>query len=125
MKITVPASQVQPVVSKFFYLAWKASFVVGMGILQDRPNATEQEVFIHIIRSADYAMPVHGVNNRTSADYVFGRMMKLDISVSRNGEDYDLEVSDSPANPSYNSWAGTFSNPAAILSAAVLESIKN
>lgn len=123
MKITVPASQVESIVSKFFYLAWKASKVMGMGFLQDRPAATEQEVFSNVIRSGDYALPIHGSNNRSYADYVFGRMMKLGISVTRNGEDYDLEVSDGPAKPDYNSWSGVYSSPAAILSAA-LQSIK-
>jgi hypothetical protein len=120
MKITVPASQAQSIVSKFFYLAWSASKVMGMGFLQDRHAATEQEVFSNVIRSGDYVLPVHGGNNRTYADYVFGRMMKLGISVTRNGEDCDLEVSDSPAKPDYNSWSGTYNSPADILDAAVI-----
>lgn len=91
-----------------------------MGFLQDRPDFTEQEVFSNVIRSGDYALPIHGGNNRTYADYVFGRMMKLGINVTRNGEDYDLEVSDNPAKPDYNSWASTYNSPADVLDAALI-----
>ncbi len=120
MKVTVPANQVDAVVSKFFYLAWKASKVLGMGIFQDRPNASEKEVFHNVIGSGDYAMPIHGAHNRTYADYVFGRMMKVGIKVAADGENYTLEVSDDAARPDYQSWYSTYNTAADILTAAML-----
>ena len=119
MKITIPQSEVDKVVSKFFYLAWKASSVLGMGFLQDRPSATEKDVFNNVIGSGDYAMPIHGAGNRTYADYVFGRMMKVGIKVVPNGESFDLEVSDDPARIDYQSWARTYKTAADVLKAAI------
>jgi hypothetical protein len=66
-------------------LAWDESTVNGMGFLQDRGVQTEDAVWKAVKGRRDYgglgveADEEDGEYRKVSADYVFGRMMKLTI----------------------------------------------
>ena len=85
------------------WLAWKASQIVGMGIFQDNPTATKDD----IVRVTHRGNEVH-------ADYVFGRMMKTRFRV-RDGV---LSSNDYPPRPDYQSWALNYPTFEALLDAA-------
>lgn len=93
MKIAVfDPSKVVDVVRRGFFLAYKASVPVGLGHLHERDNTTESEVWDCV--KSEMCCP--------SADYVFGRMMKI-------GCEYDpaagtIEVMDRQPRGDYQSW---------------------
>lgn len=68
----------QKVVKRAMYLAWKASPVLGMGVFQDRPAATEDEVW------ACVGKPTRRDPLSYTSDYIFGRMMKCRLDAVGN-----------------------------------------
>lgn len=108
----------QKVAKRFFYLAYLASGVFGMGMLQARENATEDEVYNNIRTRGDYPrIPGDVIEDRPSADYVFGRMMKVSCTIKEDG----IEISESKLDPSYQSWATTYKTRLRLLEKAISE----
>jgi hypothetical protein len=104
------------VAKEAMWLAWQASGVVGLGILQDKPDAMRDEVIKQTFRpQSDYAkqnnLPLEG-----SADYVFGRMMKTHFRIRDNAVEYG---SGTPRGD-YQSWAYTYKTYDALMDAAEL-----
>lgn len=99
----------EKVAKRAIYLAWKASSVEGMGFLRDNPEATEDDVWNNVFNSSDY--PGDSKDPRTegskliiSADYVFGRMMKLLLVIVEDGVEYRDDV----LRMEYESWHVSF-----------------
>ena len=88
MKIDAALTDMPLVVEEMFWLAYQASHVVGMGIMQSRNDATKAEI----------VLAVHAGH----ADYVFGRQMKLMLRLSADGK--QLEVPDAVPVFDYQSW---------------------
>jgi len=67
-----------------FFLAYEAcGGTTGMGFMQSNPDATADEVFENICNHGDYSGIGADIDDsRLSADYVFGRMMKLSVEIS-------------------------------------------
>jgi hypothetical protein len=64
---------------RMFYLLWQAcGGPRGMGILQNRPDATEDDVWYNIQTAGDYPIKT---GKDLYADYVFGRMMKFGCKI--------------------------------------------
>jgi hypothetical protein len=73
-------------VKRAFFLAYCESKVVGLGRLQERADATEEDVWVNINLKNDYLEGIEAlvmlgekVSSSDRADYVFGRQMKLEI----------------------------------------------
>lgn len=102
------------VAQEAMWLAWQASGVVGMGVLQDKPGAQRAEVIAHTFRpQSEYAkkndLPLEG-----SADYVFGRMMKTHFRIKDNV----LSYSDGEPRGDYQSWSYKYRTYDALIDAA-------
>lgn len=118
MKINFKTSVAELVVKRSFYLAWKAcGHPVGMGVFQDRPNATEDDVWKNILSSGDYSVNLGSFPGNVSGDYVFGRMMKLNILC---GEDW-IEIPDSLPAPDYQGWSYQYLTYKALVDKAIEE----
>lgn len=97
------------------YLAWKAcGGPIGMGVFQDEPEATENDVWENILSAGDYLYKSPTPSTRISADYVFGRMMKLRMDI---GDTY-IDVPDSTPRPDYQAWCHTYPTYASLIEAA-------
>lgn len=102
-------------VKDIFYTAWLAcGSPRGMGVLQDNPGASREEVWECVRDSKDYAMTT---NTKTSwkADYVFGRMMKFTVELD---EDKVVVSGSAEPTPSYQSWCKTYPTYQALCQAA-------
>ena len=93
MRIKAALDDMPLVVEEMFWLAYKASQVIGMGYMQARDEATKAEVMSSTAAIA---------GNAYYADYVFGRMMKLMLRLSADGK--QLEVPDTVPMFDYQSW---------------------
>jgi len=87
-RITIPHHDPLALAKRMYWLAWQACGApYGMGILQDKPDATEEDVWQGVIGAGDYVGDLRNArtNDRgelyTNADYVFGRMMKFGLAV--------------------------------------------
>ncbi len=87
------------VVKESFWLAWKAcGDPLGMGVYQDRPNATKDDIWAQTF--PDY----HGSQTEAYGDYVFGRMMKLSLK----WDDTSIDIGNLGTNIEYQSWARVY-----------------
>ena len=100
------------VANRAVYLAWKASQVLGMGILQDSGDLPEDEVLEHVGRGADNASPTK--INSIYCDYVFGRMMKLSLYIRPD----HILYGDGKISGDYQSWCWKYPTYESLLSAA-------
>ncbi|MGV8151871.1 MAG: hypothetical protein ACP5OG_02225 [Candidatus Nanoarchaeia archaeon] len=108
------------IVKKMFYLAWNACRTPkGMGILQDNPCASEEDVWKNICNSEDYNGMGKNCNvslnqtgqNMVHADYVFGRMMKLTLSWNSKDNTIKLqEATENYPNLDYQAWCKVFTS---------------
>lgn len=88
-------SNPEALAKRMFFLAYEASQVVGMGILQARNKVTEDQVFGSLWKRSYRELPNY------YGDYIFGRMVKLNIEV---GKDF-IVVDDGNPRTAYQSWA--------------------
>jgi len=87
MKITTDKNlDAKDVVKRMLYLAYKESHIIGAGHLQERSDATEDEVFDNVVRHGDYPFPIPKKENEFNAEYVFGRCMKTRFNIINNNE---------------------------------------
>jgi hypothetical protein len=104
---------IQTFASRMFYLAWKAcGRPMGMEVFQDRPQATEREVFNNVLTRGDYPSWI-GRDVETYGDYVFGRMMKF--GCKKIGD--VLEFNDSPFRHDYQGFSGVYPDLKSLLDA--------
>jgi len=96
---------------RIFFLAWQnCGGPLGMGFLQDRPGATENDVWNNVQKRGDYpdlasisAVKQKDGKGSIHADYVFGRMMKLNVDFNFN--DLTITMRDDEPRPDYQGWA--------------------
>ena len=123
MIISVPNNQIEPLMKRMFFLAWKAcGGPEGMGWLQDRgPIESEESVWNNIQNSGDYpGRNSHLINKdptRIHADYVFGRMMKMLLIY----KDDQLSFYDNELSPDYESWCTKYPSYEDLAKAAAAE----
>lgn len=108
------------VASRALFLAYNAAGVFGMGAFQAQENKSENEVFNNVLTGGDYpgrTQIPNMTNCRLYADYVFGRMMKLVITINNN----TLEFSDDKPRLDYQSWGSTYKSYIKLFKAAMKE----
>jgi len=90
------------VTKEMYWLAWQASSVVGLGILQDNPSATSDDIWMIVTggMAVDYSGPSTDNPLRPYGDYVFGRMMKLRLEIIGN----EIMYGGMEPRPDYQSW---------------------
>ncbi len=111
----------EAIARRIIYLAWKASRCQGMGFHQDRGDMTEMELFN---RTGEHVQPPEKDTwqqkqwgepvLRYSTDYVFGRMMKLNVYVgtTKLGMTSDFRID-------YQSFAGKYKTAQELAEAAI------
>lgn len=80
MKYKVTGS-VEELCKSYFFLAYKASNVFGMGLFQARDGATKEQVWRNVSTMGDYPTLLRVKRDEPYGDYVFGRMLKLGIRI--------------------------------------------
>lgn len=119
--ISVTGHKPSDVVKRAFFLAWQAcGGTFGLGFLQDRPGANEEDVWNNVCTRGDYygGLTTFGVDRGEAyGDYVFGRMMKL--SMSFDDDKGTVSVSSREPNPEYQGWSATYPTYTALVQAAV------
>ena len=100
---------------EIFWLAWNAcSNPRGMGVLQDYPTSSKEDVWDNIVNAGDYPGKPRK-SDKLHADYVFGRMMKFYLEVKADG----VEVPDRELRSDYQSWCSTYPTVQRLVDAAV------
>lgn len=106
----------EAVAKRAFWLAWQACWRPEvMGLLRDKPTATEALIWANVRSAGDYNMNLTSSPGEVYGDYVFGRMMKLWIG-------YDNESVSVPlleVNSSYQGWASKYSTYEKLIERAV------
>lgn len=101
MKYTMTGVPMETFIKRLFWLAWLASVTLGAGRLRARPNATEDEVWQNVCGQDDYVLNTNKPG-KLDADYVFGRMMKLEVTFTATT--FEITRGKSPRSE-YQSWA--------------------
>ena len=114
MKIKIINITPEKFVSRMFYLLWRAcGGPMGMGVFQDRPGATEEQVFQNAKSAGDYPGGSRSHSSKYYGDYVFGRMMKFGCEV-----DGDCVILDnSNYTPDYQAWCRKYPDNLSIVTA--------
>lgn len=103
MIYTVTGISTEDVVKRILFICYsRTNFPTGMGILQVRNGATEQQVFDGAYHKTDYPGGRIGIRDENSldADYVFGRMMKIRLAWT----DSTVSISPDSFRFDYQSW---------------------
>lgn len=104
-------------VKKILYLAWKASSVFGMGILQDKgPNQNVNDVWNSTCNRDDYSGMKINKPGEIYSDYVMGRMMKLRLEWNKESITISEDWRDD-----YQSFCNTYKTPQELFDAALKE----
>ena len=100
-----------------FWLAYKAAArPTGLGVLQARNDATEEDVWRNAVSSGDYSTNPNSSKSKPYGDYVFGRMLKLGLDLSMR--DCVGTPQDTPRHD-YQTWSYEYPTYAALLQAAI------
>ena len=114
MKLTV--KNPQEVAKEAFWLAWQAcGGPLGMGWLQNNPNANKEAVWQNVSEEGDYQGRFNNDANKPYADYVFGRMMKVGFTI---GSDF-VEFREETPHPDYQAWCRKYPTYQALVEAAI------
>jgi hypothetical protein len=96
------------VASRALFIAYNASLVFGMGAFKAQENKTENEVFNNVITKGDYPGKLQSIPDMSNchlyADYVYGRMMKLKMTIVNN----TIQFYDDKPKIGFQSWATTY-----------------
>lgn len=115
MQFKVVKGNPMDVVKQYFWLAWNAcGGPLGMGLWQDNPQASLEAVFENVKNAGDYPGPAHTRSDEYYGDYVFGRMMKTGVNVSKN----TVKISDASVCPAYQAWCRKYPTTLDLLKAA-------
>jgi len=79
MKVKIIGVKKEEFIKTLFFLLWQSSKVVGAGVLQDKPEATKEDVWNNILACNDYPGKPHHPKDGLVLDYVFGRCMKFTL----------------------------------------------
>jgi len=101
-------TKVIDLVRRMFYLAYNACGTTSvLGFLQAQSNASEDDVWNNVMTRGDYpggsAFSNIKKDNEAHGDYVFGRMMKLNVRFDKDAG--TIEISDRKPDIDYNRWA--------------------
>lgn len=110
----------EQVAKEMVWLAWQAcGGPLGLGVLQNRPDATKDDVWKNATRAGDYSGSrfKRGSAGEVCADYVFGRMMKLYF---RYGDNW-VEIRDAEPRPDYQAWCSKYASYEELVGAALFE----
>lgn len=109
----------EKVIKRALFKAWKAcGQPLGMGVLQDKPDAAEEDVWNNVQTAGDYpGGPVNNEPNFVNADYVFGRMMKLMLEY----EEDVIRYPEGDLSPGYQAWCEKYPSYRDLLEAAESE----
>jgi hypothetical protein len=112
----------EKVAKEMLWLAWNAcSGPIGMGWMQDCPDAQKDDVWDRANGAGDYG----GVSskragpNQVHGDYVYGRMMKITFEY---GDEF-IEFQESKLSPDYQAWCRKYPTYSDLTNAA-LNSLK-
>lgn len=109
----VSVSKPEQFVKRMFFLLWQAcGGPLGLGVFQDAPEATEDEVFENVKTAGDYPTKL---TKELYGDYVFGRMMKWGCDIREDGS---IEIKDREFRPDYQGFSKVYGNNEAIVNAA-------
>lgn len=116
MKLEVIGIEPEKLVKRAMFLAWEAcGGPIGMGQLQDKPFAKEDEVWNNVKTAGDYPGNFRGSRDGdVYGDYVFGRMMKTGMKYN----DAYVTISKEKASGNYQAWARKFEDQPALIKAA-------
>ena len=90
---------------EIFWLAWQAcGSPLGMGFLQNYPNATKEDVWNNVVNAGDYPGKAWNKEDNPYADYVFGRRMKFGLSIKSDG----VDIFERSLRSDYQSWCVTY-----------------
>ena len=109
------SEQALDVAKQAVFLAWQAcGGPMGMGVFQDRgPKQDRETVWEHAYDQRDYTVR-HGGPELVSADYVMGRMMKLNFTITGD----TIKHRDDTPRGDYQAWCYTYPTYAALFDAA-------
>jgi hypothetical protein len=114
MKFKVEGFSGEQLAKRIFFLAYEAcGRASGMGVLQERRSVTEEMVWNNVRGQGDYPMSFDRPGH-PYGDYVFGRMMKLFITVTA-----DVDLPDTEPRADYQSWCVKYPSYEALATAAV------
>lgn len=105
----------QDFMKRAFYLAYNASSVMGLGVLQQRDDVSEKDIWININGRGDYPTNLNG--GMTYGDYVFGRMMKWGGRIEDEKTINITQDLDYKFNIEYQSFARKYPTNKALLDA--------
>ncbi len=106
--------EAQSVLKEAIWLAWNAAGgPLEMGVFQDAPQASKEDVWANATGLGDYVGHTSR-QGRLNADYVFGRMLKLQLSYGNN---FIEEPAHTP-RLDYQAWCGKYKTYADLLDAA-------
>jgi len=95
----------EQIAKRYFFLAYEASNIGGLGIIRGRSDINEDDIWNNVLQSGDYPKGSHNNNiNEPYGDYVFGRMMKVGCKILENG----IEVRDGLGRLDFQSWASKY-----------------
>jgi hypothetical protein len=104
----VTMEQGQKLLKRMLFLAYNASKVIGLGILQARPHMSETEL----------AEAYFSDGRRLSADYAFGRMMKMYANLVSVVDGVSAQTNVSTPRLDYQSWCSIYPTWEALVEAA-------
>jgi len=98
-----------------FWLAWQACLKpTGMGVLQDTPLASEEDVWSRVTGGGDNGLPRGSRFHELYADYIFGRMMKCDLAITEDG----VEIPTTKPRHDYQGWCWAYETYENLIQAA-------
>lgn len=95
------------VAKRALFLAYQQARVLGLGVLQKRDNASEEDVWQACLGAHDYRGSAF-----KHADYVFGRHMKLALRWTETTVEAHAENDD-------QAWCANYTSTDALLQAAI------
>lgn len=115
-QITVPGKTGLEIAKRVMFLAYQAAAVVGAGQFQAVDDATEDEVWERICTCGDRLFANKPrQTNPVFAEYVFGRLMDLRVTLDASS----CEISDRPLDVENNTWSRTYPTAADLADAVV------
>ena len=117
MLIETPNLNPVSVTKRAFFIAYEAcGGPAGMGFLQARQGATEEDVWNNVVVAGDYPVNLRDSEAKeVYGDYVMGRMMKLGLTPKETG----VEVSESTPRADYQAWCKTYPEYSDLVEAAI------
>jgi hypothetical protein len=102
------------VAKRALFLAYQHSRLLGLGVLQKRDNASEEDVWQACVGAHDYrgSQFKKAPPGQAHADYVFGRHMKVDFRWTDSTVEAHAQNDD-------QAWCANYTSTDALLQAAI------